>query len=89
VVTLTITGDGRLCGRGSTTMPAYLLPSLREALAGGDDPRPLLGQEDVFDDLGQHPTFVAALAGALRDIGRDGVDGAVRARLGSDLQLAA
>jgi mannitol-1-phosphate/altronate dehydrogenase len=96
----------RLCRRGSTKMPSYLLPSLREAsrrrrprhlltlavaawlchlrgsdghgrrwavtdprldelqplvLRGGCDPRPILGQRDLFGDLIEDEAFVAAL----------------------------
>jgi mannitol 2-dehydrogenase len=103
----------RLCGRGSTKMPAYLLPSLMAAraegrpttlltlavagwcrylqgydLAGnpieikdarkdvlqplavakGTDPRPLLGERDIFGALGDDPEFVETLQAAIRDI---------------------
>jgi fructuronate reductase/mannitol 2-dehydrogenase len=117
-------GDGldRLCRRGSSKVPLYLLPSLRTALAegrpaelltlavagwcrylqgvdqqgrevgvqdeladelralalaGGTDPRPLLGMRSVFGDLGDDPLFVASLRRALRQIERRGVHGAV------------
>jgi fructuronate reductase/mannitol 2-dehydrogenase len=108
----------RLCGRGSTKMPSYLLPSLRRAvqegrpyallalavagwfrylqrvdhagdpveihdlrgpelqalaLAGGQDPRPLLAERSVFGDLGRDRGFVEVLAEALRRFERDGV----------------
>jgi fructuronate reductase/mannitol 2-dehydrogenase len=103
----------RLCGRGSTKMPAYLLPSLLTArsegrpttlltlaVAGwcrylqgsdldgnpieikdarkeilqplavqkGTDPRPLLGERDIFGHLGDDPEFVGTLEAAIRDI---------------------
>ncbi|MEU4222002.1 hypothetical protein [Actinoplanes sp. NPDC026623] len=103
----------RLCGRGSTKMPAYLLPSLMAAraegrptklltlavagwcrylqghdvsgnpieikdsrkdilqslaVAKGADPRPLLGERDIFGDLGDDPEFVRTLESAIRDI---------------------
>ena len=109
----------RLCERGSTKMPGYLLPSVHEAVGQGRphallalavaawfrflrdagpgaerdpelralgartglDPRPLLGVRAVFGDLGDHPSFVTALAAALADLERDGVREAVRARI--------
>ena len=103
----------RLCGRGSTKMPAYLLPSLMAAraedrpttlltlavagwcrylqgsdlngnpfeikdarkdvlqplaVARGTDPRPLLGERDIFGPLGDDPEFVRTLEAAIRDI---------------------
>ncbi len=103
----------RLCGRGSTKMPAYLLPSLTAARAEGrpttlltlavagwcrylrgydltgepfeikdarkdvlqplavsrgTDPRPLLGERDIFGPLGDDPEFVRTLETAIRDI---------------------
>jgi fructuronate reductase/mannitol 2-dehydrogenase len=108
----------RLCDRGSTKMPDYLLPSLHEAvrcrrpyallalavagwfrylqqvdrwcqpveirdprgpelqelaLAGGRDPRPLLGERSLFGDLGQDPSLVEVIAEALDRLERDGV----------------
>jgi mannitol 2-dehydrogenase len=108
----------RLCERGSTKLPNYLLPSLREAqaqgrpqallalavaawcrylrgtddagnpievrdprapqlqalaLAGGSDPRPLLGVRTVFADLATVPSVVEAVAAGLRSLERDGV----------------
>jgi fructuronate reductase/mannitol 2-dehydrogenase len=108
----------RLCRRGSSKVPLYVLPSLRAALddgrradlltlavagfcrhlrgtdlhgrplpleddraeelralavAGGSDPRPLLGARAVFGDLGDRPQFVAALSDALQRLDRDGV----------------
>jgi fructuronate reductase/mannitol 2-dehydrogenase len=103
----------RLCGRGSTKMPAYLLPSLLAAraegrpttlltlavagwchylrgydrdgnpieikdarrdvlqplaVARGTDPRPLLGERDIFGHLGDDAEFVRTLESAIRDI---------------------
>jgi fructuronate reductase/mannitol 2-dehydrogenase len=103
----------RLCGRGSTKMPAYLLPSLMSAMAAGrptalltlavagwcrylqgrdpagnpveitdprkdvlqplasemgGDPRPLLGERDIFGHLGDDPHFVRSLQAAIRDL---------------------
>jgi mannitol-1-phosphate/altronate dehydrogenase len=108
----------RLCDRGSTKMPNYLLPSLHEAvrqdrpyallalavagwfrylqqvdswgqpveirdprgpelqelaLAGGPDPRPLLGERSLFGDLGQDPRVVEVITGAMDGLERDGV----------------
>jgi fructuronate reductase/mannitol 2-dehydrogenase len=116
----------RLCRRGSSKVPLYLLPSLREALdgghrtdlltlavagfcrylratdqqgrpyplqderaeqlrtlavAGGADPRPLLGVRAVFGDLGDRPEFVAALTDVLHQLDRDGVRPTLAARL--------
>lgn len=116
----------RLCARGSTKMPTYLLPSVNEALergmphpmltlavagwcrylrgvddagegieirdarrdtlqplaeAEGSDPRPLLGERDVFDSLGQKPAFVASLERALHALDCDGVRATVEAYL--------
>jgi mannitol 2-dehydrogenase len=116
----------RLCRRGSSKVPLYVLPSLREALAdgrrsdlltlavagfcrylrgtdmqgrpfplhderaeqlralavaGGTDPRPLLGVRAVFGDLGDRPAFVEALTGVLHQLDRDGVRATLAARL--------
>ena len=110
----------RLCERGSTKMPDYLLPSLHQAVeqgrphalltlavaawfrylrgprlvrdargpelqalavAGGPDPRPLLTVRSVFGDLGDHPTFVGALAAAMAELESGGARAAVRAHL--------
>src|SRR4051812_41151876 len=100
----------RLCARGSTKVPAYLLPSLADALAGrrphallalgvaawlrhlrdtpadaadprhqrlralvvagGDDPRPVLAERDVFGAVGRDPACVAAVAAALHELDR-------------------
>jgi fructuronate reductase/mannitol 2-dehydrogenase len=118
----------RLCRRGSSKVPLYLLPSLREALddgrqadlltlavagfcrylrgtdmqgrsfpvpderaeelrvlavAGGTDPRPLLGVRAVFGDLGDRPEFVEALTAALQQLDRDGVRATLAANLDS------
>jgi mannitol 2-dehydrogenase len=43
------------------------------ALAGGDDPRPLLGVRPVFGDLGDVPGFADDLQALLRRLDRDGV----------------
>ena len=119
----------RLCRRGSSKMPLYVLPSLREALAsgrpaelltlavagfcrylrgvdlqgrpfplhddraaelralavaGGTDPRPLLGARSVFGDLGDHPRFVEALTGVLQQLDRDGTRATLAAWLDAD-----
>ena len=116
----------RLCRRGSSKVPLYVLPSLREALdrggrselltlavagfcrylrgtdlqgrsfplpderaeelralavAGGTDPRPLLGVRAVFGDLGDRPEFVEALTAALQRLDRDGVRATLAASL--------
>jgi mannitol-1-phosphate/altronate dehydrogenase len=116
----------RLCGRGSTKMPAYLLPSIAEALergrptalltlavagwfrylrgvdfagetieikdarkerlqslalTGGTDPRPLLGEYEVFGSLGQHPVFAESLEQALLALDHDGVKATIGAYL--------
>ena len=51
------------------------------ALAGGSDPRPLLGVRSVFGDLGGDPAFVAELADALERLDRDGVRATVATAL--------
>jgi fructuronate reductase/mannitol 2-dehydrogenase len=51
------------------------------ALAGGGDPRPLLGVRAVFGDLGDDPVVVAALTGAIETIDRLGARAAVAAAL--------
>lgn len=116
----------RLCARGATKVPTFLLPSIREALeqgrphdllalavagwfrylhgvddagraieikdaqkdrlhelavAGKDDPRPLLAERDVFGDLGQDETLVASLERALRALGRNGTRATIEAYL--------
>ena len=116
----------RLCRRGSSKLPLYLLPTLRTALAGGHpselltlavagfcrhlrgvdatgrplplnderaeelqalalaggtDPRPLLGVRAVFGDLGDSPEFVEALTATLQQLDRDGVRATLAARL--------
>ncbi|WP_250007753.1 mannitol dehydrogenase family protein [Actinoplanes sp. M2I2] len=103
----------RLCGRGSTKMPAYLLPSLAEARrqgrpatllalavaawfcylrgydlngspievrdrlagelrelarTGGNDPRPLLAERDLFGSLSEDAGLVTAIECALHDL---------------------
>lgn len=124
----------RLCGRGSTKVPNYLLPSIVEALesrknhellalavagwfrylrgvdyagneieikdamkdrlhelavAGGADPRPLLGERSVFGDLGDSPAFVASLEGALRALDRHGPRATLDAYLARNVSRAA
>jgi fructuronate reductase/mannitol 2-dehydrogenase len=109
----------RLCARGSTKVPAYLLPSIVDAdrqgrphrllalalagwmrylrgfglsgepvqiedvllsdlqplaLAGGEDPGPLLGYQPVFGDLGDRPRVVESIERALHSIERDGLE---------------
>jgi mannitol-1-phosphate/altronate dehydrogenase len=44
------------------------------AVAGGDDPGPLLGLRDVFGALGDDETLTAELAGALRALSQHGAD---------------
>ena len=51
------------------------------ALAGGSDPRPLLGVRAVFGDLGDDPSFVAELTGALERLDRLGARAAVAAAI--------
>jgi fructuronate reductase/mannitol 2-dehydrogenase len=124
----------RLCGRGSTKMPAYLLPSIADsqkrgrshplltlavaawlrylrgsdcagqrievkdalvdqlqplARAGGSDPRPLLARRDLFGDLGQNASFVAAVRRDLMTLDRDGVHAAVAGHLDARAARAA
>ena len=121
----------RLCGRGSTKVPTFILPSIVEALeqgrphdrlvlavagwfrylrgvdvegreieikdarkerlqelavAGWNDPRPLLGERDIFGDLGHNETFAAELERALNALDREGsratIDAYLNARVG-------
>jgi fructuronate reductase/mannitol 2-dehydrogenase len=51
------------------------------ALAGGDDPRPLLGVRAVFGDLGDDPAFVADLSATLERLDRLGARAGVAAAL--------
>jgi fructuronate reductase/mannitol 2-dehydrogenase len=51
------------------------------ALAGGSDPRPLLGVRAVFGDLGDDPAFVAALTRTIELLDRLGTRAAVAAVL--------
>lgn len=123
----------RLCGRGSTKVPAYLIPSLFEArragaaaplltlavaawfrylrghdlegrlieirdvrrdeltplaLAGRNDPGPLLGARDVMGPLGEDLGLRRDLGNALNDLERWGVREAVRRRLGAQRPAA-
>jgi fructuronate reductase/mannitol 2-dehydrogenase len=58
---------------------------LRElALAGGDDPRPLLGLTEVFGALGQHRQVLATLHRLLRSLDEQGWRATVSASLGHD-----
>ncbi len=59
------------------------------AVAGGTDPRSLLGVWQVFGPLGQDQGFAAELEGALVAIEQDGVRSVVAASLGGDRQVAA
>jgi mannitol-1-phosphate/altronate dehydrogenase len=54
------------------------------AIAGRDDPRPLLGLRDLFGDLADHELFVAELQATLRDIYTRGA----RAALARSLELS-
>lgn len=49
------------------------------ALAGGTDPRPLLGLRELFGTLGDHADFVDELHRALERLDRDGVRAALAA----------
>jgi mannitol-1-phosphate/altronate dehydrogenase len=51
------------------------------ALAGGTDPRPLLGDSAIFGDLDQFPAFVDELQEALERLDRDGVRATLAAAL--------
>jgi len=59
------------------------------AVAGGNDPRPLLGFRSVFGRLGDDAGFAAELEQALVAIDRHGARGAVAACLDGDRQVAA
>jgi fructuronate reductase/mannitol 2-dehydrogenase len=51
------------------------------ALAGGNDPRPLLSRRSLFGDLADDPVFVEAMEAALRQLDRDGVAATLTAHL--------
>ena len=51
------------------------------ALAGGPDPRPLLGERSIFRDLVDDPTFVTDLEVAMAGLERDGVRATLRGLL--------
>jgi mannitol 2-dehydrogenase len=122
----------RLCRRGSTKIPSYLLPSIRSAMAdgrphdllvlavagwirflrgydyagdtvplegprmhlvdvavdAGADPRPLLANREVFGDLSDDPSFVAAVERhlvALEEQGpREVIEQCLATRTGND-----
>ncbi len=59
------------------------------ALAGGDDPRPLLGARSVFGRLGDDPALVADLEAALRTLSTDGLALAAKRAADGDLAVAA
>ena len=59
------------------------------AIAGGTDPRPLLGLRSVFGDLGEDPRFAAELQRALVAIEREGARGAVATCLDDTEEQAA
>jgi len=126
-------GLDRLCGRGSTKMPSYLLPSLVEGrdrqrpapllalavaawfcylggedldgrpievrdarreqlqglVAGGDDPRPLLGERSIFGALGDDTDLAISVEEAIDDMRRLGPVAAACDRLALDLPEAA
>jgi len=116
----------RMCRRGSTKMPDYLLPSVRDARAGGgryellalavaawlrflrgtddagrplevddpfaprlqrlaraggDDPRRVLAEREIFGDLAGDPAFVATVARHLRALSHDGARATIAACL--------
>lgn len=59
------------------------------AVAGGTDPRPLLGARAVFGRLGDDAGFAAELGAALQDLERRGARGATAAYLAARTSLAA
>jgi len=115
----------RLCARGSVKVPAYLLPSIEDAIGAGRehdgltlalsgwflylreggngsvgavcdpaaerlqglarqsglDPRPLLGERDLFGDLADNEEFAKQLEATLRGLDRVGVTGMVESYL--------
>jgi mannitol-1-phosphate/altronate dehydrogenase len=54
------------------------------AVAGGLDPRPVLGVRSIFSDLGAVPSVVEGVAAALRGFERDGVRATVARYTGPD-----
>ncbi len=59
------------------------------ALAGGNDPRPLLGERSIFGELGDDPEFVTVLEWALRDLQVHGLVSTIRDHLCAGLSMAA
>jgi fructuronate reductase/mannitol 2-dehydrogenase len=116
----------RLCARGSSKLPTFVLPSIKEAsearrphglldlavaawlrylrgiddngekfeivdprkdhlqelvMAGENDPRPVLAEYEVFDELGRSEDFAASLQQLLRRLEASGVKGTLSAWL--------
>lgn len=59
------------------------------ALEGGDDPRPLLAEHDVFGALGRDPAFASAVERDLRALAEHGAHGALARRLAEDATIVA
>jgi fructuronate reductase/mannitol 2-dehydrogenase len=53
------------------------------ARAGGDDPRPILHEHQIFDSLGQNEEFAAAVGRAARQLGQSGARATLEAYLGA------
>ncbi|MGY2074913.1 MULTISPECIES: mannitol dehydrogenase family protein [unclassified Blastococcus] len=86
LLTLAVAGWFRfLRGTDEAGRPLTVEDALAERLqslarAGGDDPRPLLGETALFGDLGEDSAFVAELREVLTALDRDGVRATVAAR---------
>lgn len=59
------------------------------AVAGGDDPRPLLADEATFGSLGTCPEFIQAVERDLLDFADEGPRAVIAARIGDDQRLLA
>jgi fructuronate reductase/mannitol 2-dehydrogenase len=55
------------------------------AVARGTDPRPLLGERDIFGRLGDDPEFVRTLEAAIRDIEEYGPAAIIAEHLSNNL----
>jgi fructuronate reductase/mannitol 2-dehydrogenase len=94
---LTLAVAGWLChlrGTDERGQPAAVEDPLADrlqplALAAGTDPRPLLSDRAIFGELAHDPAFARSLEDALVALERDGVRGAIAARLTDNRSVVA